>query len=93
MKIVNVPTVDGDEIERELGIRIYDCEFAQMAENGGYVILDLTTEHIEDLREELEWNKDKCCDSYVERIANELKVIDYFRGIGYDIEILVFIAW
>ena len=93
MKIVNVPTVDAHEIENEFGISIYDCEFAQMAENGGYVVLDLTTDHIEDLREEIEWNKDKFFERYVERLKNELKVIDYFRGIGYDIEILVFIDW
>ena len=93
MKIVNVPTVDGCEIERELGIRIYDCEFAQMAENGGYVVLDLTTDHIEDLREEYEWNKGKGFDKYVERLENELKLIDYFRGIGYEREILVYVTW
>lgn len=93
MKIVNVPTVDGDEIEKELGIRVYDCEFAQMAANDSYVTVYLTADRIEYLREELEWNQDKCCDSYVKRITNELKVIDYFRGIGYDTKILVFISW
>lgn len=93
MKIVNMPTVDADEIEKELGIRIFDCEFAQMAENGSYNILDLTHDHVEKLKEEIEWQIGKCADSYLNRLKNELKLVEYFRSLGYDTEILVFISW
>lgn len=93
MKIVNVPTVTAKEIKQELNIDVYKCEFAQEAENDCYIILDLTEDHIDDLREEIEWNKDHFEDKYIQRMLNELHLIDYFRKLGYDMEILVYVSW
>ena len=93
MKIVNVPTVTAKEIKEELNIDAYECEFAQDAKNDSYTILDLTEDHIDDLREEIEWNKDRCEEKYVQRMLNELKLIDYFRKLGYDMEILIYGCW
>jgi DNA-directed RNA polymerase specialized sigma subunit len=93
MKIVNVPTVTAKEIKQELGIDACECEFAQDAKSDSYVILDLTEDHIDELREEIEWNKDHFEDKYIQRMLNELKLIDHFRKLGYDIEILVYGCW
>lgn len=93
MKIVNVPTVTEKDILNELNIDVFECEFTQEAENDSYVILDLTEDHLEDLKEEIEWNKDKCEDKYVRRLLKEIQLIEYFRNLGYDMEILVYVSW
>ncbi len=93
MKIVNMPTVNANEIEKELNIRIFDCEFAQMVENGSYVPLFLDENQIAEDKEEIEACDDGTEDSYVQRLKNELTVIEYFRSIGYSDKILIYISW
>ena len=93
IKVTNIPTVTCDDIERELGIRVYECEFAEMAENDSYVMLDLDNDHIEDIKADLDWNQGKCNEFLEKRLNNELTLINYFREQGYTDRILVFVSW
>ena len=93
MKIVNVPTVSGSEIERELDISLFDCEFTQCVENDTYVVLDLTDDKVDELREDIEWYEGKGEQGILTRMRNELKIVEYFRSIGYNISILVYVSW
>lgn len=93
IKVDYMPTVKGTDIEKELNISIFDCEFASMAENGGYELLPLDDKHIQDLQDEIADCDDGTEYKYVTAIKNDLKVIQYFRENGFTDAILVNISW
>lgn len=93
MKIVNVPTVTSDEIQNEWNIRVFDCCFTECAENDSYVVLDLTEDKVDILKEDIEWQAGKGDSAYLRRLKNELNLVENFRNIGYTISILVYVSW
>lgn len=93
MKIVNVPTVTSDEILNEWDIRVFDCCFTECAENDSYVVLDLTEDRVEELKEDIEWQTGKGDSAYLHRLQNELDLVENFRNIGYTVSILVYVSW
>lgn len=93
MKIVNVPTVLSSEIEKELNISVFECEFTQCVENDTYALLDLTEDKIDTLKEDIEWYEGKGETGILTRMRNELKVVEYFRSLGYTASILVYVSW
>lgn len=93
MKIVNVPTVTSDEIWNEWNIRVFDCCFTECAENDSYVVLDLTEDKVDILKEDIEWQAGKGDSTYLRRLKNELNLVENFRNIGYTISILVYVSW
>ena len=93
MKIVNVPTVLSSDIENELNISVFECEFTQCVENDTYALLDLTEDNVNTLKEDIEWYERKCETGILTRMRNELKVVEYFRSLGYTTSILVYVSW
>lgn len=95
MKIITKPVVHSWDIEEEFGIRVFDCEFTQMAENDTYVSLCLNNDRIIDLWEDIKYYSEKGDGEapFVLRLKNELELINKFRDMGYNDEILVFVSW
>lgn len=95
MKITNIPTVEASELEKTYDVDIFDCDFAQEAENDSYVRLDLTDDRISDLYEEIEWQEGKGEENsrYCKGLKAELKIIKGLRDIGYEMFMLVHIYW
>ena len=91
MNITMKPTVTSSEIEREFGIRVFDCAFAQEVGNDSYITLWLDDAQTKELWEEI----NDCADEekYVKRLKNELELINRFRELGYKDSILVFVSW
>lgn len=87
MKIVNVPTVTSGEILDEWDIRVSGC----CGIDNNYIILDLSEDRVEELKEDIEWQKGKCDSAYLRRLQNELALIENFRNIGYTDSILVYV--
>lgn len=95
MKITNVPVVNSWELEETYAVSIYDCDFTQEVENDSYVLLDLTLDRLEQLREDLEWQEGKgeSGSRYARGLRSEIKIIEGLRTIGYEISILVYVSW
>lgn len=93
MKITSVPTVTSNEIWNEWNIRVFDCCFTECAENDSYVVLDLSEDRVDELKEDIEWQTGKGDSAYLHRLKNELDLIENFRNIGYTISILVYVSW
>ena len=93
MKINMVPSVNSWEIEEEFGIRIFDCRCAEMAENDSYICLALNEEHIEDLKDNIEYCREYDRVVQAEKYENELKLVNKFRELGYKDEIMIFVSW
>ena len=95
MKITNVPVVNGWELEEAYAVSIYDCDFTQEVENDSYVLLDLTTDRLDKLREDLEWQEGKgeSGSRYTRGLRSEIKIIEGLRALGYEVSILVYVSW
>ena len=91
MNIIMRPTVTSGEIKEEFGINIFECEFTQGVANDSYVTLWLDESQSNDIWEEIQDCKDEY--HYVNRLKNELNLINKFRAIGYTDSILVFVSW
>ena len=92
LKIKNMPTVSGDAIREEFNIDIFKCEFTEMAENGSYVVLNLNDDAIEDLKDSIEWEQGKSS-IRLNKLINQLNLVEKLRELGYTDEILVFVFW
>ena len=91
MNIIMRPTVTSGEIKKEFGIDIFECEFTQEVANDSYVTLWLDESHSKEIWEEIQDCEDEY--RYVNRLKNELNLINKFRAIGYTDFILVFVSW
>ena len=93
MNIYKMPVVNSSDIEKEFGIRVFDCEFTQMVENDSYVELYLDEDRPRELYDDIRYYSNKCEDAYVKRLKNELELINKFRNLGYTNSILVYVSW
>ena len=95
MKITNVPVVNSWELEEAYAVSIYECDFVQEVENDSYVLLDLTLDRLDQLREDLEWQEGKgeSGSRYARGLRSEIKIIEGLRALGYEISILVYVSW
>ena len=93
MRIINVPTVTSDAILNEWDIRVFDCCFTECVENDSYVVLDLSEDRVEELKEDIDWQTGKGDSAYLRRLKNELDLVENFRNIGYTESILVYVSW
>lgn len=95
MKITNVPVVNNWELAERYDVSIYDCDFTQEVNNDSYVLLDLTLDRLEQLREDLEWQEGKgeSGSRYARGLRSEIKIIEGLRDIGYEVSILVYVSW
>lgn len=92
LKIKNMPTVSGDAIREEFNIDIFECEFTEMAENGSYVILNLNDKAVKNLKDSIDWEQGKSFHR-LNKLKNELNLVEKLRELGYTDEILVFVFW
>ena len=96
--------INTNDVETLTGIRWDLFEFAQMAENDSYQILDCSDEYLEELYEDYEDTKDelegftgddwgfKHC--YPNRIMNNIKLVEILRkDYGIRDSILIWISW
>lgn len=93
MKINMVPSVNSWDVEEEFGMRIFDCNFTEMVENDSYVCLALNEEHIEDLKDNIEYCREHDRVVKAEQYENELDLVNKFRELGYKDEIIIFVSW
>ena len=93
MKIYTKQYVNSWDLEEELNIRIFDTLCAEGAENDSYICIDLSDDYVQELTEDLEWQKGKCSSMLVLRIENELKIVEYFRNLGIKDDIGIYISW
>ena len=92
LKVTFEPTVDFEDISNELGIHMSECTITEMAENGSYITVDLSNERIEELKEDIEWERGKS-ESRLVRLQNDLRILELLRSLVPSERILVFIFW
>ena len=93
MKIYTAQYVNSWDLEDELNISIFDTLCAEGAANDSYVFIDLSDDYAQELAEDLEWQRGKCCSKLVLRIENELKIVEYFRSLGMRDSIGIYMSW
>ena len=80
-----------DDVEKLTGIHWSEFEFAQMAANDSYQVLDCDEEYLKELYEELE---DEEYTKYGTRIKNQIKLIEILRkDFNCHGSILIWICW
>ena len=92
LNITHKLVIDFEEFEKEFNIHLGDCEFTELAENGSYVPLFLNDEAVEDLKEAIDWEQGKSS-IRLNKLINQLNLVEKLRELGYTDEILVFIFW
>ena len=105
IELKTVPYITTDDVEELTGIRWDFFEFAQMAENDSYQILNCSDWYLEEMYEEYEDTKDEL-DAFGEddewgrnhchpnRIKNQIKLIEILRKqYGCRDTVLIWISW
>ena len=90
IEVKQTPYISLIDVCRELGMRIRDFEFAYLANNDSYTTLGLTDADVEDLWEEIEYEKDE---KRRQRLTNDYSLINLLRSMGYRGHMIVFISW
>lgn len=109
MKLKTINYIDADDIKELTGKHWSNFEFAQMAENDSYQVLDCSDGSLEELYENISWEAGKRSispeelpedpeevygDCYLTRLMNQAKLIEILRKqYGIRFEILVWISW
>ena len=92
MKVTFQPTVDFEDISTELGIHMSECTITEMAENGSYVSVDLSDEHLNELKEEAKWEQGKST-IRLKKLLNDIRIVEELRTLVPSESILVFVFW
>lgn len=93
IKMIMRPTIDMDDICKELGLHMSDFECTQMVENDSYITFDCSDERVEELSEELEREKDKGDTHYFSRISNDYALVNLLRAQGILEYALIYVCW
>lgn len=93
IKITMCPTIDMEDICRELGLCKRDFECTQMVANDSYIIFDCSEERVEELSEDLERAKGKGETSYFNRLSNDYALINLLRAQGILDYVLICVNW
>lgn len=76
-----------------MGVNMHNFEFMQMVPNDSYQILSLDDERILELMEDIAWERNKFNERRVERLENELELIQRLRAQGLTNSVLVWVSW
>ena len=76
-----------------MGVNMHNFEFMQMVPNDSYQILFLDDERILDLMEDIAWERNKFNERRVERLENELELVQRLRAQGLTNSVLVWVSW
>jgi hypothetical protein len=106
--IKSINYITTDDVKKLTGKHWGDFEFAQMAENDSYQILDCSDDRLEDLKDDFEDAEEPSIEDYDDeeeynwrkercywaRLRNEINLIEILRN-EYNIHdtILVWISW
>ncbi len=93
IKVTMQPTIDMEDICKELGLHISDFECTQMVENDSYIIFDCSDERVEELSEDLKWQKNKGDTYYFNRLSNDYTLINLLRAQGILDSVLISVSW
>ena len=93
INIIMRPTIDMEDICRELGLHMSDFECTQMVANDSYITFDCSDERVEELSDYLEWLKDKNEVSYFNRLSNDYALINLLRAQGILDYVLIYVGW
>ena len=93
MQIEMRPVAYSWDIEKEFGINVLECAFAQWAENESFILLWLDKGRVNKLWEYIKHYTDRGESTYVKLLENELDLINRFRAMDYADNILVFISF
>ena len=106
--IKSVRYITTDDVEKLTGKHWGDFEFAQMAENDSYQVLNCSDDHLEDLEADFEDAEEPSVEDYEDeeeynwyksrcayaRLRNEIQLIKILREeYGITDSILVWISW
>ena len=90
IEVRQIPYISLIDVCREFGMRIRDFELAYHANNDSYTTLGLTDADVEDLLEEIEYEKDE---KRRQRLTNDYSLINLLRAMGHRGHMIVFISW
>lgn len=76
-----------------MDVNMHNFEFMQMVPNDSYQILSLDDERILELMEDIAWERNKFNERRVERLENELELIQRLRAQGLTNSVLVWVSW
>ena len=76
-----------------MGVNMHNFEFMQMVPNDSYQILSLDDERILELMEDIAWERNKFNERRVERLENELELVQRLRAQGLTNSVLVWVSW
>lgn len=92
IKVTMAPTINIEDVERQLNVNMSDFEFTEMAENGSYVTLCLDDDAIEDLEDSIAWEEGKNARRQ-QRLRNQLTLVHLLRDMGFKDYVLVSVFW
>lgn len=105
IKLKTIPYITCDDVEQMTGKDWDEFEFAQMAEDGSYQILNCADWYLEELYEEYEDTKHELgwcnpedkfarCNCYPLRIKNQIDLVEILRKqYGCRDTVLVYVCW
>ena len=105
VKLKTAYYITTDDVEELTGKRWDEFEFAQMAENDSYQILNCSDWYLEELYEEFEDTKDELEDfdedehwrrrnCYPNRIRNQIELVEILRkDFGLRDSVLIWVSW
>lgn len=91
MRIEQVPVVSVEDILATFEKSLEDYSCFRWVENDSYVYLSLDEDAIQELVTEIEFERGQDNQKYVEKYQNTLDLVHYFRSLGYEECILVYI--
>lgn len=92
IKVTMAPTINIEDVERQLNVHMSDFEFTEMAENGSYVTLRLDDDAVEELEDSIAWEEGKNTRRQ-QRLRNQLTLVHLLRDMGFKDYVLVSVFW
>ena len=99
--IHSINYINGQDLDKLIGIHWNEFEFAQMAENGSYVYLRLDEDAFYELQDEIEWelgrignNDEQYYTPFLKRLLNQQKLMEFLcEEYGLRDGVLIHIFW
>lgn len=99
IRVNMVPVVDWDEIESEFGLEMHNFDFYNRAdEDFGYFWVGTDADaladaeaNLDDYFKAIKKNPFWIDDEYRDRLKNDIILINFFRKLGYDDGILIYV--
>ena len=93
MRIEQVPVVSVDDILATFEKSLDDYSCFRWVESDSYQYLSLDEDYIQELVDEIDFEREHDNQKYAEQYQNTLDLVHYFRSLGYEECILIYIYW